>query len=71
MERKRATSTKMLALRIGQLKAADDSAPRLSDHISPNLLEDSTRDIKKKEEHKIPLHPIELESQNIWLNLSQ
>ncbi|CAL8150229.1 unnamed protein product [Prunus armeniaca] len=32
---------------------------RISDHISPNLLEASTMDKKKKEEHKMPLHPIE------------
>lgn len=58
MERKSATSTNTLALRIGQPMAVADSALRLSGHMSPNLREE-TEVKRKKEEHKMPLHPIE------------
>jgi hypothetical protein len=50
MESTRATATNMLALKIGQLKNVADSAPRLSDHIFPDLLEDSTKVRKKNNE---------------------
>lgn len=50
MERTRAIKTNMLALKIGQLKDIVDSLPRIDDHISPDLLDDSATARRKNRE---------------------
>lgn len=64
MERTRAISTNMLAVKVVQLKATAFSAPKCSGHTLLSRLEDSTKGRMNNKEKRISASPIEQKIQH-------